>query len=1109
MAIAFARARYISRSTGGSAARSAAYNARAEIGDERTGEVFYFKHRDAPEHHEVLLPDGADEKFADAATLWNAAEAAERRKDSQVAREIVMALPANAEVSNEDRIELARSFALEHFVAKGLGVQLDIHAPHGGDLESERANFHAHLLITTRRIEGDRLSATKARDLAPDIRQAGARSFVAEGEEWGKLWREHQDRYFLSHGFSARVDATATHAQEHIGPLRMRAAESEANERTREIARANGEAARDPGKVLEALTRNNATFSERDLDRYLSKHIFDEAERAGVHAKVFSRDELVPLHERETGEASGRFTTRRVRAEEREALQEARGLADARHHKAAPESAKRRALAEKSLREDQRAAFEHATAEGGLKIIEGRAGTGKSFTLAAIRDAHHEQGRRVIGLAPTNSVAEDLKADGFSRASTVHAELFRLKNGRAAWDKNTVVIVDEAAMLDTRVTRELLLEARRGGARLILAGDDRQLASIERGGLFSELKQRHGSAEITEVTRQRVDWQRRASRDLAAGNFVEAVSAFAKNGAIVWTDKQDQARAALVERWRQDTARDPEATRFVFAYTNKDVNALNEDLRAARRERGELSGEDARFETKHGAAMFAVGDRVQFTDTRKSAKIYNGNVGTITGLDARSGLLHARLDGPQGAPGREVVWSASEFDGFRHGYAGTIYKGQGKTLDHTYLYHTEHWRQAASYVALTRQRESATIFVARETARNPKQLAWQMARGEVKSASLAWATRDELAPALRAKVDAAEARAGEKPKEKPEEKPQEKPQEKPTTDAAMKAAPVSPSEAVRTAELLNVDMQARFDRRASVDDRSIVSRDRVLKQQRAEKSPRRDEPDWLIAPRVSPDGRDSLGRGLDEESVSAFVANDKAVRRERQALSTWLEAAYRDPNEATKRLDALVQRDGFASAARRIESDPTQLGAYAGKTGLFAGAAARQERANARRVAESIGPGLARLGEAEAFSARDYRAGVEKQLQADATGVPRPSERAQAAIDVVRAAKTDKERADAWKATTSDKAVAGELTAFAAAMEKRFGADGVRAMIRSEQAGAKAFDGGASVATADRQAVAEAGRATSIIKSGERALASSKVSERLSQQSKLGAGLKP
>ena len=116
------------------------------------------------------------------------------------------------------------------------------------------------------------------------------------------------------------------------------------------------------------------------------------------------------------------------------------------------------------------------------------------------------------------------------------------------------------------------------------------MASIERGGLFSELKQRHGSAEITEVTRQKVDWQRQAARDLAEGNFAEAVSAFAKNGAIHWSEKQDGAREALVERWRQDTARDPQATRFVFAYTNKDVNALNEELRAARRESGRAIG---------------------------------------------------------------------------------------------------------------------------------------------------------------------------------------------------------------------------------------------------------------------------------------------------------------------------------------------------------------------------------------------------------------------------------------------------------------------------------------------------------------------------------------
>ena len=93
-------------------------------------------------------------------------------------------------------------------------------------------------------------------------------------------------------------------------------------------------------------------------------------------------------------------------------------------------------------------------------------------------------------------------------------------------------------------------------------------------------------------------------------------------------------------------------------------------------------------------------------------------------------------------PGRRL--GAAEFDGFRHGYAGTIYKGQGKTLDHTYLYHTGHWRSAASHVALTRQRESAQVFVAGETARDTSALARQMARGDNKSASLAWATRGNV-----------------------------------------------------------------------------------------------------------------------------------------------------------------------------------------------------------------------------------------------------------------------------------------------------------------------------------------------------------------------------
>lgn len=100
-------------------------------------------------------------------------------------------------------------------------------------------------------------------------------------------------------------------------------------------------------------------------------------------------------------------------------------------------------------------------------LVTGRAGTGKSFTLAAIREAHAQDGYRVIGLAPTNAVAQDLAKDGSTAAGTAHAALFALKTGRTSWDRKTVGIVDEAAMLDARITGELLAKARKAGAKRI------------------------------------------------------------------------------------------------------------------------------------------------------------------------------------------------------------------------------------------------------------------------------------------------------------------------------------------------------------------------------------------------------------------------------------------------------------------------------------------------------------------------------------------------------------------------------------------------------------------------------------------------------------------
>jgi hypothetical protein len=167
----------------------------------------------------------------------------------------------------------------------------------------------------------------------------------------------------------------------------------------------------------------------------------------------------------------------------------------------------------------------------------------------------------------------------------------------------------------------------------------------------------------------------------------------------------------------------------VLAQTNDDVNQLNVALRDVRKRRDEL-GAEQEIDTAHGRFAFAVGDRIQFTGTDRKQGISNGRAGTIEALDGTH--LAVTLDGRKA---KTINFDAANFDKFRHGYAGTVYKAQGKTLDQTYLYHSEHWRSASSYVALTRHREQTALFVARNTAKDVRELARQMSRTDERRAA--------------------------------------------------------------------------------------------------------------------------------------------------------------------------------------------------------------------------------------------------------------------------------------------------------------------------------------------------------------------------------------
>lgn len=803
MAIYSLHVKTVSRSSGRSVVAAAAYRAAENIGDDRLGVVWDFTRKGGVLHTEIITPQGAPEWTKDRAELWNAAERAEdkstRWATATTGRDIILALPY--ELTDEQRIEAVREFAAALVKRYGVAIDFAIHAP---DRHGDERNYHAHLLMTTRRIGPDGFGA-KTRAL--DDFKTGPR----EIEAIRVMWERIGNRALQQAGLDIRIDCRSfadqgidREATVHLGPVasgmerngegsdlgdRNRGAQARNAERDQiagdraavsaeiiDLAaeRARREAERElraairthsPPKILEVLTEKRSTFSRGDLNRELAKVIPDPQARAALTGEILGLPDVVGLKESEAALVS-RYTTRAVLTAEGQVIEDAAALAGRTRYGLTTVQGEATLDRHRQVTGERRTAFWHMTEAQGIAILAGESGAGKSTTLTAVRDAYEAAGYRVIGMAWTNRVVQNLQRDGFDNATTIAAELNRLESKATRWDRHTVLIVDEAAMLSTKHLAAVTRQVRAAGAKLILAGDDQQLPSIEAGGLFGALKEQHGGAELHEVVRVSDAEQRRAFNLMHERQFLPALGIFARQGAIHWTGNQDEAHAALVEQWGRDIAADPDKARFVFAYTNADVKELNAALREVRKEQGAL-GPDHFLETADGLTAFAEGDRIQFTGTarrleERRAGIVNGAAGTVRAIDGD--YVTIALDTSPGAPQRLISFVAGtaqmdgEFGQFRHGYAGTIYKGQGCTLDQTYLYHSQHWRSATSYVALTRHRENVSLYVATETARDLGQLARQMARVDDCRAASQFHAADNLDPAA-APANLAERRA--------------------------------------------------------------------------------------------------------------------------------------------------------------------------------------------------------------------------------------------------------------------------------------------------------------------------------------------------------------
>lgn len=766
MAIAFARLQYVKRSAGQNACHKAAYNGRTAITNERTGESYNYANKGDSAHHEILLPEGVNARFKNARILWSEVEKRETRVNSQVAKEMVFALPDDACVSFAHKLEMVRQFVTFHFVDKGLAVQLDIHEPH----EEEDHNWHAHVLMTTRRFtkSGEHLG-DKARDLDGEVRMG----VVVEAQRWGELWKAFQNQYFKDHNIDLRVDENGIIAQAHLGPVRLRARAEAMMQSHLERLSANQNASRDPAKILEHLTERNSLFTREDVERYLRKHVPIHDAKA-VRDAFWRQKGLIQLYKEdmalggdssenkmvETSKAMHQYTTRSVKSEEDRILR----IADRLHAKdgvfgLTSNYSKEAAIAQDySLSAEQLAAFEGAVLGQRLVCIQGRAGTGKSHVMAAVREMIERNGHRVRGLAPTSSVAKDLESKGFEDAQNLHRFLFQQKNGIDPLKRKDVLMIDEAGMVGNTVMLELLKVAWDKGAQVILVGDDRQLSSVDRGGMFKVFCERYGAHELTEVRRQTNLWQKAMSETLSMGvsGVRSAVGALEKNRCLHWVNTKDDALVKLVELWKHDRLRERVANNtdtqgaslsdvssfFIMEHRNSFALVLNEMIRNVRKEWGELSGTGSpeteyRCETFIGQCYVSQGDRIQFRANDRELGVTNGTLGTL--IETQENCFVVKTDA-----GREVAFNPQTFNRYQLGYAGTYHQSQGKTVDHAYALHSPYMNYNLFYVGVTRQKDGVHYIVSKDEARNRETLIAQLCRDGSKETTVRYLTPQEL-----------------------------------------------------------------------------------------------------------------------------------------------------------------------------------------------------------------------------------------------------------------------------------------------------------------------------------------------------------------------------
>lgn len=457
--------------------------------------------------------------------------------------------------------------------------------------------------------------------------------------------------------------------------------------------------------AIDSLLQQQSHFTERQfLQRVLERN----------QANAFSYDQIRKATSRALGalvdlgvhDRQRYFTTRDVLLRERYLIEHSQRLKDSLRH-IVPE--RRLSQAGKGLSPSQLDALRHIAGKSGqVVVLQGYAGTGKSSLLSAAKVAWEKSGFRVVGAAFSGRAAEELESASKIRSHTVDRLLYQWAQPESRirpMDKKTVLVVDEAGMLDSVKYGKLLGYAEKTGAKLVLVGDEKQLPPIGPASMFAELGAVLGRGELTEIRRQRNPLLRMVVEETADGNPRRALKLLQHDNLLRLSDTPEQVRQQLVNDWFRSG--DPKSA-LMLAVTREDVLDLNLQAQTLLKRKGQLG---FGFFTR-GDVTFHMGDRALFRRNDRLLGVVNGSQGELVAFQPFKRIATFRLDN-----GKKVFVPVDRYKDLELAYCRTTFSAQGATVDNTFvLWNPEAQSREGTYVQASRSRYRSQFYLTHDQA---------------------------------------------------------------------------------------------------------------------------------------------------------------------------------------------------------------------------------------------------------------------------------------------------------------------------------------------------------------------------------------------------------